>query len=95
MDDAITATVTDLSGDISRVEQKADSITSVVNNMKVGGKNLLDDSAFTTYSDASDTTWLEKGATSSKTYGYMNQRGIHAISKPINVTANGYLNIAE
>ena len=95
VDDAITATVTDLSGDISRVEQKADSITSVVNNMKVGGKNLLDDSAFTTYSDASDTTWLEKGATSSKTYGYMNQLGIHAISKPINVTANGYLNIAE
>jgi hypothetical protein len=31
---------------------KADNVTSTVANMKVGGKNLLDDSEFLTYGNA-------------------------------------------
>jgi len=60
-----------MSGDISRIETKADSVTSTVANLKVGGKNLLDDSEFLTYSNAEDTTWQKKNGTASKSYGYM------------------------
>lgn len=94
-DDAITAAVANVSGDIARIEMKADNVTSTVANMKVGGKNLLDDSEFNTYNDTQDTTWESKGGTASKNYGYMNQLGIHAISKPSNVTQQGYLELAQ
>lgn len=49
-EDAITAAVSSVSGDISRIEQKADSVTSTIANMRVGGVNLIDDSEFKTYS---------------------------------------------
>ena len=94
-DDAITAAVASVSGDISRIEMKADSVTSTVANMKVGGKNLLDDSEFLTYGNAQDTTWQKKNGTVAKSYGYMDQYGIHAISKPSNVGTYGYLELAE
>ena len=94
-DDAITAAVANVSGDIARIEMKADNVTSTVANMKVGGKNLLDDTEFLTYNDTQDTTWRNKGGTASKSYGYMNQYGIHAISKPSNVNQYGCLELAE
>ena len=94
-DDAINAAVTSVSGDIARIEMKADSVTSTVANLKVGGKNLLDDSEFLTYDNVQDTTWQSKGGTASKGYGYMNQMGIHAISKPSNVGTLGYLDLAQ
>jgi hypothetical protein len=50
----------------------------------VGGKNLIDDSEFTTYSNGNNTTWVKKNATASTSFGYMNQIGIHAISNPTN-----------
>lgn len=93
--DSVTSTVANMSGDISRIETKADNVTSTVANLKVGGKNLLDDSEFLTYSNAEDTTWQKKNGTASKSYGYMDQIGIHAISNPSNVGTSGYLELAE
>lgn len=93
MDDKIESAVQDVEGNISRVEQKADSITTTVQNMKVGGKNLLEDSEFTTYKDGSIWT-THNGEVASK-YGYKNQLGVHAISNLTNVTDKGYLDLAQ
>ena len=94
-EDAITAAVSSVSGDISRIEQKADSVTSTIANMRVGGVNLIDDSEFKTYSKQEDTTWNIKNGTASTSYGYMGQLGVHAISKPSNVNQYGYLDLSE
>jgi hypothetical protein len=61
----------------------------------VGGKNLINDSEFSTYSDSKNTTWTKKNASASKNYGYMNQIGIHAIANPTNSGTYQYLDIAQ
>jgi hypothetical protein len=95
MNDRIEAAVTDVEGDIARVELKADSITNTVANIKVGGRNLIDDSEFITYSDSSNSTWTKKNASASTSFGYMNHIGIHKINNPSNNGSSGYLDIAE
>lgn len=93
MDDKIESAVQGVQGDISRVEQKADSITTIVQNMKVGGKNLLDDSEFSSYKNGS--IWTKNNGQASTVYGYKGQIGVHAISKPSNVNSYGYLELAN
>lgn len=96
LDDAIEAVVTDVEGDISRVEQKADSITATVQNMKVGGVNLLDDSEFKTFDGGTTLSiWDEQNGVYGKNLGYMDQIGIRGTSKPSNVTEGGYSNLAR
>lgn len=93
MEDKIETAVQNVEGDISRVEQKADSITTTVQNMKVGGQNLLNDSEFKTYKNGN--IWNVQNGEVASRYGYKNQLGIHAISMPYNVNENGYFDLAQ
>ena len=91
----ITNRISNVEGNLSEVSQQADRIESEVSKIQVGGKNLINDSEFSTYSDSKNTTWTKKNASASKTYGYMNQIGIHAISNPTNSGTSQYLDIAQ
>ena len=93
MDDKIESAVQGLEGEISKVEQKADSITTTVQNMKIGGRNLLDDSEFSTY--ASGSTWTVHNGVVSANYGYKGQLGVHTICKPSTVNSDNYLDLAQ
>lgn len=93
MDDKIESAVQGVEGDISRVEQTANSLTTTVQNMKVGGKNLLDDSAFSTYDTVS--TWNVHNGVASKANGYKGQLGVHYICRPSTVNSDGYFDLAE
>ena len=84
-----------MEGNLSQVSQQADRIESEVSKIQVGGKNLINDSEFSTYSDSKNTTWTKKNASASTSYGYMNQIGIHAISNPTNSGTSQYLDIAQ
>ena len=93
MDDKIESAVQGLEGEISTIEQTANSLTTTVQNMKVGGKNLLDDSEFSTY--ATGKTWTTHSGLFSKSCGYKGQLGVHLISKPSTVNSGGYIDLAE
>lgn len=93
--DELSAQISNLEGDVSEVSQKADTLESTVANIKVGGSNLLDDSAFTTFANSSDTTWRKKNASADKQNGYMNQIGIQNTSNPTNTATYGYMDMAE
>lgn len=92
--DSITSTVSGVQGQISTITQKADSIESMVSNLKIGGANLIDDSEFATYK-TSATKWHKENATCSKGYGYMNQLGLHLTSNAVNNGSAGYLDFVE
>lgn len=91
----ITNRISNVEGNLSEVSQQADRIESEVSKIQVGGKNLINDSEFSTYSDSKNTTWTKKNASASKNYGYMNQIGIHAIANPTNSGTYQYLDIAQ
>ena len=88
----ITNRISNVEGNVSQLSQKANAIESTVSKIQVGGKNLINDSEFTTYG-YSNSKWSWTNADCNASFGYLGQNGLYAANSPSNNGAEGYLNI--
>ncbi len=88
----ITNRISNVEGDVSQLSLFADTLESSIAKIQVGGKNLINDSEFSTYGYTS-SKWSYTNASCNAGFGYLGQNGLYAGNSPSNNGAEGYLNI--